>query len=59
MTRSIAPSTFMRKLAILVLPSDIEILDRLVRLGFYASRNEAIRAAIRDLIEYHRKAGHL
>jgi len=32
----------------------IEQLDQLVKRGFYASRSEAIRAAIRDLIKKHR-----
>jgi len=31
-------------------PSQRDALDRLVRLGHYPNRNEAIRIAIRDLI---------
>ena len=49
----------MQKLITLsLLPEWIKLLDELVERKFYADRSRAIRAAVRDLLELHREAGH-
>ena len=35
----------------------LDRLDNLVREGYYPNRSEAIREAIRDLVNYHEKSG--
>lgn len=46
------------KSKLLLLPEPwIQRLQRLVHEGYYANVNEAIRAAIRDLLKFHGKIG--
>ncbi|WP_167827678.1 ribbon-helix-helix domain-containing protein [Pyrobaculum islandicum] len=37
--------------------SYVEILDELVKMGFYPSRSEAIRAALRELLNRYKLNG--
>lgn len=43
----------MKQISLYLPKSDIDALDKLVNEGFYPSRNEAIRLAVRDLVQHH------
>lgn len=43
----------MKQISLYLLRQDIEDLDRLVEQKLYPNRAEAIRFAVKDLLEYH------
>jgi Arc/MetJ-type ribon-helix-helix transcriptional regulator len=45
----------MKRILISLPEKHIELLDNLVNLQFYPNRNEAIRMAVRELLNQHRQ----
>lgn len=45
----------MKSVLVHIPSDDVEVLDKLVSLKYYPSRNEAIRFAVHDLVKKERK----